>query len=362
VSTVVPAFEATRCARYRYRYSECRRCRDACPHGAIMLDDAGAAVDSVQCRNCALCTTACPTGALVAGNLPRVELLKRATTAETRFSFACAPSGLSADAVVPCLGALDAAMLAYLGKRSISITLLGAAHCDRCEHGTAGASSLAAQVKARDALEDACDDEAWAGLTIAGSEAGDTDQAFRPGRRGLFRRLIGRGVAEAEKALAPEPLPVVDKAIRPGPWHVPEMRELLQIVCRRGSDQRSKIAALPELRVATMQLARGCTNCSACVRACPTGALQIRESEADAAFMFYVDRCVGCNVCAEVCQPRVLRAGDVVDATPGGAGTALNILAKQRCDRCDRYFASPEPEETCPVCRDDAAAFDLIFG
>jgi ferredoxin len=362
LSAVAPDFAAARCVRYRYRYSECRRCADACPHDAIAINDEGITVDIVKCRNCALCTAACPTAALLPGNLARVELLKRAIQDKT-FKFACAPSGLAADAIVPCLGALDAVMLAYLGKRGVAVELAGAAHCERCEHGRSGALALAARVKARDTLEESCAGETWGTLTVGDGPTGTQADAFRPGRRGLFRRLIGRGIAEAEKALqVPEELPVIDKAIRSGPWHVPEMRELLQIVCRRSDGEPCRLPALPEFPVAAMRLACGCTNCEACIRACPTGALRIREIESEWTLMFFADRCVGCGVCVEVCQPRVLGPAEIVDATPGGAGTALNVLAKQRCSRCDRFFVSAKPQETCPVCRDDGAAFNRIFG
>lgn len=364
MSTITPGFEAARCVRFRFRYSACRRCADACPHAAIAPDAAGIVLDAAKCRNCALCAAACPTAALVPGNLPRIELLKQAITLkEKRHAFACAPSGLAAPAVVPCLGALDAAMLAYLGKRGIEVKLSGAAHCERCEHGTQGAAALARHVEARDRLEQACAGETWAALDVADDAAAPAARDFRAGRRGLFRRLLGRGVAEAEKAIcAPMDVPAIDRAVRPGPWHVPEMRELLAIVCLRAGDAGCRLPANAALAVAGMRLDGGCTHCEACIRVCPTGALQIRESERDWTFMFFVDRCVGCGVCAEVCQPRVLRADAEVDATPGRIGVALDVLAKQRCSRCDRFFVSPEPLETCPVCRDDEDAFGHIFG
>lgn len=365
MSTVAPDFEAARCARYRYRYSECRRCADACPHDALALEDKGVALDVAKCRNCALCTAACPTAALTAGNLQRIELLTQVMAEGAggkAVRIACAPSGLPGAAVVPCLGALDGAVLAYPAKRGVELELAGAAHCERCEHGHTGSAALARHAETRDALEAACDGEPWAALSISddgtAADAGD----FRPGRRGLFRRLVGRGVAEAEKAIArPTELPVDDKAIRPGPWHVPEMRELLRVVGRRADAEPCRLPAAPDLPAADMRLARGCTNCEACMRACPTGALQVRETEDDWTFCFLADRCVGCGVCSEVCQPRVLRPAEAVDLTPGRS-VALNVLAKQRCNRCDRFFVSADPQETCAVCCDDENAFARIFG
>ena len=98
------------------------------------------------------------------------------------------------------------------------------------------------------------------------------------------------------------------------------------------------------------------------MRACPTGALQVREHEDDWRFLFFADRCVACGVCSEVCQPRVLRPAENVDVAPAAEPTALNIMAKQRCQRCDRFFVSPAPTDTCTVCSDDEVAFDRIFG
>lgn len=358
-----PEFHTARCTRFRYRYSGCRRCTEACPHDAVVLLDEGIRLDPVRCQNCALCTAACPTSALVAGNLPRLDLLRRAIKTD-RIGFACAPSGLSADAVVPCLGALDAAMLAYLAKRRIAVELHGSRHCGQCVHGAKGEALLAAQLEAADTLGAEAAPEDWLAATLAdapGQAEATTD--FRAGRRQLFRRLLGRGVDEMARAAAPATeLPVEEKAIRAGPWFVPEMRELLQIVCKRKDDEPFRIERQAILPLMDIRLKRGCTACEACFRVCPTGAIQIREDDESWNLAFAIDRCVGCGACLEVCQPRVLNAAESFDASPERELAVLHQLAKQRCNRCDRFFVSPEPCETCPVCADDAEAFTAIFG
>lgn len=359
----LPEFHAARCTRYRYRYSGCRRCAEACPHDAVELLDEGIRLDAARCQNCALCTTACPTAALGADNLPRLDLLRRAIKTE-RFSFACAPSGLAADAVVPCLGALDAAILAYLAKQRIAVELHGSQHCAQCAHGAKGEAQLAAHLDAADALEQATASEDWLAATLM-EAPGRTEATtgFRAGRRQLFRRLIGRGIDEvARSAAPPAELPVEEKAIRAGPWFVPEMRELLQIVCKRKDGEPFRLGPQAALPLADIRLKRGCTACEACFRVCPTGAMQIREDDASWNLVFAIDRCVGCGVCLEVCQPRVLYAAETFDATPEREPAVLRQLAKQRCNRCDRFFVSTEPCETCPVCTDDADAFTAIFG
>lgn len=363
MSASLPHFHAARCTRYRYRYSACRRCLEACPHEAIELHDEGIRLDAARCQNCALCTSVCPTAALEADNLPRLDLLRRAIKTE-RFGFACAPSGLAADAVVPCLGALDAAMLAYLAKRRIAVELHGSWHCSQCSHGAKGEARLAANLEAADALEQAAAPEDWLAATLTEDSARTEAAAdFHAGRRQLFRRLIGRGIDEVARAAAPPAdLPVEKKAIRAGPWFVPEMRELLAIVCKRRDGEPFRLAPDAALPLADIRLKRGCTACEACFRVCPTGAMQIREDDASWNLVFAIDRCVGCGACLEICQPRVLYAAETFDATPERGPSLLRQLAKQRCNRCDRFFVSTEPCETCPVCSDDEEAFTAIFG
>jgi ferredoxin len=358
--TANPEFRQTRCTRYRYRYSECRRCADACPHDAIALADDGARADSAKCRNCGLCSSACRTGAWNAGNLPRVELLKQAIRAP-RWSFACAPSGAAGDAIVPCLGALDAATLAYLGRRGIAVELRGAAHCGVCEHGSRGAAQIDANLDAVAMLRAAAD-EAWAELTLSNEPARRRSPGgeFASAKRQLFRRLFGRPSTAAQAApTAAEPVP--DQAIRAARPFVTEPRELLQIIAKKadGGFVVREHEALPLMKLA---LTQGCTACEACFRACPSGALQVRESDTAWSLAFDLDRCVGCEVCVEVCKPRVLQPAAEFDIAPGGGDAVLHALVKQRCARCDRAFVSAAPAQTCAVCADDETAFDAIFG
>lgn len=357
-----PEFRQVRCTRYRYRYSECRRCADACPHDAIALDDEGAAVDAGRCQNCGLCSAACRTGAWDAGNLRRVDLLKQAIRA-THWSFACAPSGAAGDAVVPCLGAVDAAMLAYLAKRRIAVELRGAGHCANCAHGTRGAAQIEAQTEAV-AMLGAASGEAWAPVTIIVEEANGAvpPAGFAPARRQLFRRLLGRAATEmqAPSPAAVEPIP--DKAIRAARPFVSEPRELMQIVARRRDGSPFLVREHEALPLLKLVMNDGCTACEACFRACPGGALQVRETDTSWALSFNADHCVACEVCLEVCRPQVLRPAPEFDATPAAAESVLHTLGKQRCRRCDRAFVSPEPAEVCAVCTDDESAFDAIFG
>lgn len=373
----MPEFRAQSCTRYRFRYSECRRCADACPHDAVGLSDAGATVAADKCRHCGLCISACHTRAWSSADYQPIDLLRDAIK-QSAWSLACEPSGCGADAVVPCLGAVDAVWLAYMAKRRIPVTLHGSGHCAECAHGKTGEAQLKLNLEGVAALHQAA---------IAGAAqepptsdwhlpqlAPDTrpSRARQDGigtstrtaaRRQLFRRFFRRGADSSAPGAAPtEAAPVPEKAIRAGAYAVPESRELLQIVCQRKDERPYPMSPHESLPLMQLELQSGCTLCEACFRVCPTGALQIVENPGDWALTFQTDRCVACEVCLEVCQPRVLDAAATFDARPGQEPTVLIARTKQRCSRCDRYFASAAPETTCPVCRDDEEAFGALFG
>lgn len=364
MSLSYPEFRTARCTRYRFRYSECRRCADACPHEAIALSDSGAALDQARCQNCGLCISACHTGAWVSESYKPIDLL-RVAIKQPAYSIACAPSGLAADAVVPCLGAVDAATIAYLGKRRIPLTLYGNGHCGECAHGAKGAAQLATNLDAAAQLRTAGEEEnaPWAEVATPADGGAARPAPLHTSRRQLFRRLVGRGVDALAAGGAPPPKTAIpDKAIRAGAYASAERRELLQIVCERKDGKPYRMQWHEALPLMQLYLQSGCTTCEACFRACPTGAIQIVENPDDWALTFQTDRCVACAVCLEVCQPRVLDAEAEFDCRPGQPARVLHSLVKQRCNRCDRFFVSPTPEQTCRVCSDDEDAFASIFG
>ena len=202
------------------------------------------------------------------------------------FSVACAPCGAEADTIVPCLGALGPALLAYLVKQGTVLTLSGSEHCAQCAHGLRGSEQLALNLEAVEALRAAADDGRWPGISLTRRGNASAAQADdrRAARRQFFRRLSNPGEAvPRSKPQATSPAAPL-RAIRAARVAPSAQRDLLQMLGL--AEAEMPLTAHPSLPAGDLRLAPGCTGCEACARACPTGALQVRENDTSWALGF----------------------------------------------------------------------------
>ncbi len=349
----LPEIRNQRCVRYRFRYSACSRCADSCPPGALTPGEEGVELDVARCSGCGLCQSACPAAAF---HLPSFPISALAKPVEKQLAIACKPSGLAGDVLIPCLGEVDAALLASLAMRGIALTLRGTGHCAECTHAPQGGEHVEALLVAIQELDDATPAK-WTVPTVEQRQSGP---GFRADRRQLFRRFSNRAVEsirnETDKG---EVIP--ERAIRAAAHFVPPRRQLAERLLER-LDVLPDESLLPLLfGVAVVEQGDGhCTGCDACARVCPTGAMKVSEIESQWTLHFRSGQCVGCGVCIEACGAEALtlrqrwqRAGD----NP----TVLHELRRYRCQGCGRYFIGLE-EDSCPVCQDDEESFATIFG
>lgn len=358
----VPGFQAERCVRYRYRYSACSRCADACAHEAIELADDGVRVRADSCKGCALCVAACPTEALKSREVSFTALEARCDDT-VQMSIACAPSGCDADVVVPCLGALDALTLAAFARRGIALRLLGSTHCAGCEHAAKGPQMIALHQEAYRLLsvQAAQLEQTWAEHEWQDEEAAKRADTPDGARRALFRRLLSHGSDVLSGKLEHPPVPL--KAIRAAAPFLPQRKVLLNGLFGDVAEEKIKVARHPALPAEDWQVNKGCNHCEACVRVCPTGAIQLLENTGAWRLAFLNDRCVACDVCAEACQPGVLQAVSGAEVVVNKQkGRLLAAVAKQRCTRCDRVFVNEGGRDICPICSSDDEDFAELFG
>jgi Pyruvate/2-oxoacid:ferredoxin oxidoreductase delta subunit len=359
---VAPGFQAERCVRYRYSYSACSRCADACPHEAVRLFDAGVEVLGERCKHCGLCAASCQTEALNQIGVSADHLLKMAGESK-RMRIACAPSELAGTVVVPCLGALHPVVLAELSRQDITLELAGMEHCAACAHASKGMDMIRSNLAAHEILGGAGAPAAWAALTLRSGEdeTSGEHEKLDATRRSLFHRIVGHGADVLSGKLEAAPAPL--KAIRAAAPFLPQRKVTLNGLYATAGEDAITVARHDAIPAEDWEVARGCTHCEACVRACPTGALQLLESNSAWRLAVLNDRCVACDVCAEVCQPKVLRRMSTEEVIINKRkGRLLAAVAKQRCARCDRVFVKESGGDICPICSGDDDDFASIFG
>lgn len=348
----LPVIRAPLCVRYRFRYSACTRCSDGCPAGALAVGDEGVTIDAALCSGCGLCAVACPTATFHFPSFPTSALVRPQAKALT---LSCSPCGQEGDLRIPCLGDIEAPLLAGLALHGVSVTLLGADHCASCGNAPQGGARVESLLAGMRMLGE-YSPEKWCAPTIAGMSANTDHQADR---RQLFRRLTNRAVETMRGDRALEEIP--EKAIRAAAPFVPPRRRLAEQLLER-------LAPLPDdsllsllLGVADVEQGEGlCTGCDVCARVCPTGALRVLEAQSRWELLYRSSQCVGCGVCIEACAADALRLQHRW-RREGEGPTALQTLHRYRCERCGRFFIGLD-NDNCPVCQDDQDSFAAIFG
>ncbi|MDO4854534.1 MAG: 4Fe-4S binding protein [Coriobacteriia bacterium] len=152
----VPAIEPARCTKVRHKLSRCSACVDACPTGALSVEDNEIVVDKTICLGCGTCSVACPTQALTSktsthsfNELIEVSLnsdyLDSTETEQTNkvLWLACSKHQLAKLGsrhleAIPCIGALDEAQLIHFAAKGIDELRLLTNSCESCPLASAG--------------------------------------------------------------------------------------------------------------------------------------------------------------------------------------------------------------------------------
>ncbi|KSW12122.1 hypothetical protein CF15_04970 [Pyrodictium occultum] len=332
----------------------CRACIDSCPYGA--LEGKPPRADPYKCTGCGLCLSACPAGVLEAagaGEDPAWRYL--------RLLGARGPGYLlilcrrDAAWAVEALRGAEPAARAYIlpltcpGQAGLRLLLAawgaGLAPVYVCSSGSVKACGVEAFQRYLETV--AADYTALTGLKpVFAAERGELGEVLQR-EPGLKPAAQG-----AEKA-----------------W-----RSAVEAVKARPPGSRVETAA-PLLGVVEVDPSR-CTLCSACSRACPTGALEMVEGGEGARLLFHPDRCPACSLCVDTCPEDAIRLTRAVD--PGLLSGGTRLLHSDETAHCivcgrpigplsmlrkveARLRASGLPEETimkiylCSECKQKAA-------
>ena len=367
------AVQPSRCVVVRNRNASCRRCAEACPTGAILVEGNDLAVAPERCIGCGTCATVCPTAALESKKPDDKELLRAAVAAMQANDGAAVIMDVAMQAaaegkydpakvaVVKSLGRVDESFIAVLaagGATSVALvagpvegpvvdsgsgegmTAEGNAEATEVAEaaGTVGAAPDRAAQLVRDTA--ALLLETWGSdvpvkLTtkLPRSVRRMEPAEFDTGRRGFFSSVRDEARAAAaitaehvvrEKLGADEPEePKFAKVTEDGtlPHFLPERRGRLLLAL-------SNLGEPEDIMIDTRLFGHviidpeKCTSCQMCATFCPTEAIRkfgdaVTAAETGKPFGIdhYTGRCVQCHCCEDICPTNALTLSSDAFAT-----------------------------------------------
>lgn len=339
------AVQPSRCVVVRNRNASCRRCAEACPTGAILVEGNDLAVAPERCVGCGTCATVCPTAALESKKPDDKELLRAAVAAMQANDGAAVIMDAAMQAaaegkydpakvvVVKSLGRVDESLIAVLAAGGATSVALVAGPVE----DASAASDRTAQLVCDTAvlLLETWGSDVSVKLTskLPRSVRRTEPAEFDTGRRGFFSSVRDEARAAAaitaehvvrEKLGAEEPEePKFAKVAEDGtlPHFLPERRgRLLLALSNLGSPEDVMI----DTRLFGHVIIDGekCTSCQMCATFCPTEAIRKFGDAATAAetgrpfgIDHYTGRCVQCHCCEDICPTGALTLSTNVFAT-----------------------------------------------
>ena len=321
----------------RNRHVACGRCGTVCPAGAISLEEGAPAVDASACLGCGACVTTCPTEAIsLNGSQPGrivAEALRRTSRDGGRVVFACrkaveeVPGCADAAKVgqLPCLALVDESLIVGLASRGVRRIDFVRGDCAACPAHVGGGIAEESAARAL-ALIEGLEIEVEAGIfeTLPCFDLQDVavesqrDEAHYSIAKAPSRVVgpplagdvphpsaDGRALHARKGGVLPRLRSFRRDALLDGLWSLAAEHGFPELESTSGSDAR-----WPALRID----AERCSGCKACVKMCPTGALEpvYDEEGRIVGAEFFSGDCVRCGVCEGVCRCGALSFGEGV--------------------------------------------------
>ena len=348
-----------RCLHSKDKLSSCEACFAICPVEAIKVGKPPT-LNSKQCQACLACLAVCPVGAYSADDAVSVLLISAARLESKSVELLCSrhenPSaGISADItairIKGCLAGLGSG--AYITLSSMGVETI-AVRLDSCRHcpWRPLQNVIFEQInQAKKLLSH------WGKSESLHSITDLEDQYQRPyldadnphlSRRELFlivakqsRNAVARTVCDqsqgGDRRLGRDRLRI-NSAID----HLPEVDQQLDTILTGGNH-------------AVLDVSQECTACRACVRVCPSNALDIEFNQQKTHYRlkFSPQNCIGCEACVHVCAPGAITIRNTPSFYDVYGTLEPRVLSKgqlARCVQCKTYFAAQIEQRLCPTC------------
>ncbi|MFC1907143.1 4Fe-4S dicluster domain-containing protein [Chloroflexota bacterium] len=373
---VIPYIDAMKCLGYE----ECGLCADGCLLGAVRAAGDEAAIDTALCSGCGACVERCPSRAVVypTFTLEKLDremeelLLSKDGTLTPKVIAAvcqsCLPvtgrdeiARLASNAgilSVPCLAMVSPWLILRafdMGAGGFALVFRG----DGCHSGYNKAHWQGAVQFAQDVFNNwDIEAERIRIVDVAKDEINSLERNLSK----FVQQVAGLG---STSLAGHQPAPVPDDGLR--------LPVLLQGMSGKLGVSPEGVVLAGEVPFGRVALdASSCTGCSLCAVDCPTGAIEVIDSEktGDYRLLFDHSNCVACGKCVAICPEECLSLERVLEWGVFGK-PAVEIFTDSvvRCAHCGEPIGTramldnvktklmadgqylPDRFDLCPVCK-----------
>lgn len=353
------SFDAHRCALNRQQIEGCSACLSACSAGAIRGEKEAIRIEPNLCQGCGTCALVCPSGAV---------------------RYADPNPGFSLTRLRAMLNAWRGEGGGPVGVWIVDATGAAETPSDWLPHVVQEPASLGLEFWLA-ALASGCNRVAIAASDVPAATRRALSEQLALGQALLAGLGFPSALGLAENADELAALPILPD-VNPAELAAGDDKRVLlfaaidALIARTQTPPTSvalNAAPMGEVRIA----ADKCTLCAACVRICPTGAVQLPGTTLQLAFT--EERCLQCGLCANVCPedavtltPRLLTSKSarqssrvVAEAVPYACAECGKLFATQAMIERSRAMMAGHPMfqgerarlmTLCPDCRQRAMA------
>lgn len=348
------------CKRVRYPSSDCARCRDICPEGALSLHPEPRV--GPECSGCGLCVNTCPTDVFRPLLHSQTDLLRktyliadrRSSAKPARLHVRCQRGEQLArdDLSIPCLGSLTENVLVGAALAGFEQFVLVKGHCAECPLSP-GESLIRGLLERTRSLLASLNLESVE-LTV---EEHQRSQATALSRQELLTRIRSRFQLRSAST-APQGSEthhhhrLTEAQAETVPPTAPRRVLLRRLVEGLAPADLATVETGPADRWARLRIdEQQCSACGTCVAVCPTGALSIATENERAVLRFDAATCTNCGLCYEACDEGAVskdQEWSIADLARG----ELRVLAEVPLRACAGCGDSIGHGETplCPTC------------